>query len=145
MTRRVARPYFEALEARRLLSDVPGLTPQQVRHAYGFDQISFTQIATKRAKHGGRRASAKSIPADGSGQTIAIVDAFHAPMIASDLKVFDAQFGLPDTDATGKFCLSVATPQGQPPRKCASCRSLLSDCSRRRWPRKHYPVRRRHW
>jgi subtilase family serine protease len=115
MTQCGAGPYLEALEARRFLSDVPGLTPAQVRHAYGFDQLSFTQIATRRSQHGGgRHASAKTIPADGSGQTIAIVDAFHAPTIAADLKVFDTQFNLPDTDANGKFCLTVATPQGLP-------------------------------
>src|SRR5689334_19666692 len=76
MTQAGAGPYLEALEARQFLSsDVPGLTPDQVRHAYGFDQLSFTQIATKRSQRGNRhRASAKTISADGSGQTIAIVD-----------------------------------------------------------------------
>jgi subtilase family serine protease len=51
-----------------------GLTPTQVRHAYGFDQIS----------------------GNGSGQTIAIVDAFDDPSIQSDLHAFDLQFGLAD-------------------------------------------------
>src|SRR5947209_620221 len=57
-----------------------GLTPAQVRHAYGFDQISLP---------GG-------VAGDGSGTTIAIVDAFDDPTAASDLRVFDKQFGLPD-------------------------------------------------
>src|SRR5438309_36933 len=52
-----------------------GYTPSQVRHAYGFDQISFP---------GG-------VTADGSGTTIAIVDAFDNPNIANDLHQFDAQ------------------------------------------------------
>ena len=56
-----------------------GLTPQQIRQAYGFDQVAF----------GG-------VTGDGSGQTIAIIDPYDSPTIASDLHAFDAQFGLPD-------------------------------------------------
>ena len=51
-----------------------GLSPVQVRHAYGFDKIA----------------------AQGAAQTIAIVDAYDDPNIASDLNVFKRQFGLPD-------------------------------------------------
>src|SRR5207248_671083 len=58
-----------------------GLTPAQVRHAYGFDQISFNN---------------GTIAGDGTGQTIAIVDAYSDPNIASDLHVFDQTFGLSD-------------------------------------------------
>ena len=57
-----------------------GLTPSQIRHAYGFDQITFS---------GG-------VVGDGTGQTIAIVDAYDAPTIQNDLHVFDTAFGLPD-------------------------------------------------
>jgi subtilase family serine protease len=57
-----------------------GYTPAQIRHAYGFDRISFGDV----------------VPADGSGQTIAIVDAYDDPTIAADLHAFDARFGLPD-------------------------------------------------
>src|SRR2546423_14285264 len=56
-----------------------GLTPTQVRTAYGFNNISF----------GG-------ITGDGAGQTIAIVDAKNDPTIVNDLHVFDQTFGLPD-------------------------------------------------
>ena len=52
-------------------------TPAQIRHAYGIDQINFG-----------------SITGDGSGQTIAIVDAYNAPRINSDLTTFDSTFGL---------------------------------------------------
>ena len=55
-----------------------GLTPSQVRTAYGVGAIRFG-----------------SVVGDGSGQTIAIIDAFHAPTIAQDLAAFDAAFGLP--------------------------------------------------
>jgi hypothetical protein len=57
-----------------------GYTPTQVRQAYGFNQISL----------GGGAA------ADGSGTTIAIVDAYDDPNAASDLHQFDVAFGLPD-------------------------------------------------
>jgi subtilase family serine protease len=59
---------------------ISGYTPVQVRHAYGFDRITF----------------AGGIAGDGRGQTIAIVDAFDAPTILSDLQTFDRTFGLPD-------------------------------------------------
>jgi len=58
-----------------------GLTPTQIRHAYGFDQISFSN---------------GTIPGDGRGTTIAIVDAYDDPKIATDLHQFDVAFGLPD-------------------------------------------------
>jgi hypothetical protein len=51
-----------------------GYTPAQISNAYGFKQISL----------------------NGAGQTIAIVDAYDDPSIASDLHVFDLQFGLAD-------------------------------------------------
>ncbi len=57
-----------------------GLTPSQIRHAYGIDQIFFD---------GG-------LIGDGTGQTIAIIDAYHSPTIHADLVAFDAAFGLPD-------------------------------------------------
>jgi subtilase family serine protease len=57
-----------------------GFTPQQLRHAYGFDQIRFNS----------------TIPGDGTRQTIAVVDAFDNPNVVPDLHVFDRIFGLPD-------------------------------------------------
>ena len=63
---------IEPLEDRSLLSaTLPsgGLTPAQIEHAYGFDLIQF----------------AGGVHGDGSGQTIAIVDEFDDPNIASDL------------------------------------------------------------
>jgi hypothetical protein len=54
-------------------------TPGQVRHVYGFDQVKFGNVA-----------------GDGSGQTIAIVDAYDDPNIAADLKNFDQVFGIKD-------------------------------------------------
>ncbi|HEY1603438.1 MAG TPA: proprotein convertase P-domain-containing protein [Pirellulales bacterium] len=68
-------------DAEPLGSSAPvGFQPAQIRHAYGFDQVSVS---------GG-------IVGDGSGQTIAIVDAYDTPNILSELQAFDAQFGIPD-------------------------------------------------
>jgi subtilase family serine protease len=70
-----------AAGATPLASSAPvGLTPAQIRHAYGIDQIIFD---------GG-------IVGDGAGQTIAIVDAYHSPTAYADLQVFDAAFGIAD-------------------------------------------------
>ncbi len=62
-------------------SGVVGLTPTQIRTAYGINQITF---------------SGGTITGDGSGQTIAIVDAYDDPNIASDLHNFDVAFGIAD-------------------------------------------------
>jgi subtilase family serine protease len=81
---------IERLEARELLA----YTPAQMLHAYGIDQVKFSNGTVK---------------GDGSGQTIAIVDAFDDPTILSDLQKFDATYGLPDPPSFQKL-----TPQGQP-------------------------------
>jgi subtilase family serine protease len=72
-----------------------GYTPAEIRRAYGFDQVFFGSIA-----------------GDGRGQTIAIVDAFNHPFIASDLHTFDVTFGLPDPPSFEKWW---QTSGGQPP------------------------------
>ena len=56
-----------------------GFTPAQIRHAYGFDAVSFSGAT-----------------ADGAGTTLAFVDAYDIPNIANDLRQFELQFGLPD-------------------------------------------------
>jgi hypothetical protein len=58
-----------------------GYTPAQIRQAYGFNNISFNN---------------GTVAGDGTGTTIAIVDAYDDPRIANDLHQFDVQFGLPD-------------------------------------------------
>ncbi len=58
-----------------------GYSPSQIRHAYGFDQITFNN---------------GTVVGDGSGTTIAIVDAYDDPRIANDLHQFDLYYGLPD-------------------------------------------------
>src|SRR5213594_4042625 len=47
---------------------------------------------------------------DGTGQTIAIVDAFGSPTIKQDLALFDAAFGLPAPPSFTIFCGNSPTP-----------------------------------
>src|SRR5436305_11870512 len=75
-----AQAYLIADIAQPMGSSTPyssSYTPSQIRKAYGFDQINLPGIT-----------------ADGSGQTIAIVDAYDNPNVVSDLHNFDLQFGL---------------------------------------------------
>ena len=73
-----------------------GYSPAQIRHAYGFDKVA----------------------ADGSNQTIAIVDAYNDPNIAADLHTFDQKFGLSDpaslkvVNQTGGSANTVKTDAG---------------------------------
>jgi len=69
-----------------------GLTPSEVRHAYGFDRLSFNGVA-----------------GDGRGQTIAIVMADNDPTIAGDLATFDREFGLVAPPSFTKVALPGAT------------------------------------
>jgi subtilase family serine protease len=71
------RPIVEGLDD-RCLPSVTGLTPAQVATAYGLRGLTF-----------GTRA------ANGSGQKIAIVDAYNDPNIKTELAVFDSAFNLP--------------------------------------------------
>lgn len=74
---------LEVLESRVLMSAAPvGLPPAQVRHAYGFDTVSFVN------------SLGKTIKGDGAGQTIAIVNAFDNPNIFADLNAFTRSFSI---------------------------------------------------
>jgi subtilase family serine protease len=72
-----------------------GYNPQQVRHAYALDNVVENGTTL-----------------DGTGQTIAIIDAYDAPNIAADLQKFDQTFGLPTADLT----VIKQTSNGQPPQ-----------------------------
>jgi hypothetical protein len=65
-----------------------GLTPSDFATAYGF-----------------------SSTATGTGQTVAVVDAFNDPDINADLQTFDTQYGLL-TCSTGNGCLTVVGQTG---------------------------------
>lgn len=88
----IARPPFHIKPA--VTSTTPsGLTPAQVRNAYGFGQISN----------------------QGQGQTIAIIDAYDHPSIESDLGVFNSTFGLA-LCTTGTGCFKKIYAQGVKPK-----------------------------
>jgi hypothetical protein len=86
------------------------LEPWQIRRAYGFDSVSFDGTV-----------------GDGTGQTIAIVDAYDNPSFVSstdpnfnnsDLHKFDVQFGLPDPPSFKKMNQTGGTtypPPAPPP------------------------------
>ncbi len=56
-----------------------GYTPTRFRNAYGINNVSFGGII-----------------GDGTGQTIAIIDAHRNPNVVADLHAFDLQYGLAD-------------------------------------------------
>jgi autotransporter-associated beta strand protein len=60
-------------------------TPQEIRTAYGISSIKLG-----------------SLVGDGSGQTIAIIDAYDDPTILTDLQTFSSQFGLPGVNGSGE-------------------------------------------
>jgi subtilase family serine protease len=69
-----------SLDVQSVTSTTPkGYSPAQIRAAYGIDAITF---------------SSGTVTGDGAGETIAIVDAYADPNIASDLAAFDAEYGL---------------------------------------------------
>jgi subtilase family serine protease len=77
---RQVRLLLEELENRT----VPSVfTPAQIRHAYGFDQATFTNNGT-------------TVVGDGTQQTIAVVTAFDDPTTFTDLQHFDQTFGIAD-------------------------------------------------
>src|SRR6516162_7943789 len=80
-TRRRLRPALDQLDDRCLPS---GLTPAQLTHAYGLDAITFTA------------PSGATVKGDGTGATIALIEAYHDPTLAGDLQAFDQAYHLPD-------------------------------------------------
>jgi subtilase family serine protease len=71
-----------------------GFSPAQISQAYGFNQIKFNGVT-----------------GDGSGQTIAIVDAYDDPNIQTDLDAFSTQYGLPTT-ASKQFTFTKENESG---------------------------------
>ncbi len=117
-TQRSVRPGIDHLESRALLSTTVAhptfvigpmggggppagaYTPAQLQQAYGFNNITFGNVV-----------------GNGSGETIAIVDAYNDPNIQADLNTFDTQFGLPATtvavyNETGGTTYPASDPTG---------------------------------
>ena len=78
------RPTLDRLDDRCLLS---GLTPAQLTHAYGLDAITFP-------------TTSGTVTGNGSGETIALVEAYHDSNLNSDLATFDQKYNLPAPSLT---------------------------------------------
>jgi subtilase family serine protease len=120
---RQRRLVCEALEVRTLLSGgtvlsptallhyhkdsfPTGLTPNQVRAAYGLGTYTAS-VLSKGISFGG-------IAGDGRGQTIAIVDPYDYPTALTDLNAFSSYFGLPGFNGAGEPTFKTLTQTGQP-------------------------------
>jgi hypothetical protein len=79
--RRAFRLGMERLDDRCLPS---GYTAAQLTNAYGLNGITFTST------------SGQTVAGNGSGETIALIEAYHDPNLTSDLHVFDQANGLAD-------------------------------------------------
>ena len=87
---RVLRPSVDWLDDRCLLSGLgsnTGLTPAQITQAYGLNAIQL-------------KDGTQTVAGTGAGETIAIIDAYHDPDLASDLNVFDSTYDLPAASLT---------------------------------------------
>jgi hypothetical protein len=76
-----------------------GFTPSQLTQAYSLDAITFSTAS------GGR------VRGDGSGETIALIEAYHDPSLIADLNVFDQAYQLPDPTLT---VVNLGGPTGNP-------------------------------
>jgi subtilase family serine protease len=70
------------------------LSPTQIRAAYGINNITFTN-------------NGSTTTGDGTGQTIAIVDAYDDPSISADLTAFDTYYNLPAPPSFTKVGISA--------------------------------------
>jgi hypothetical protein len=88
-----SRPHLDQLDDRCLLSGYSpvsptGLTPAQITTAYGLNAITLTS------------SSGSTVTGNGSGETIALIEAYHDPNLASDLNTFDQAYNLPTANLT---------------------------------------------
>jgi len=88
-----SRPHLDQLDDRCLLSGYSpvsstGFTPAQITSAYGLNAITFTS------------SSGATVKGNGSGETIALIEAYHDPNLASDLNTFDQAYNLPAANLT---------------------------------------------
>ncbi len=84
-----------------------GLTPNQIRGAYGLGSYTAGVLSNGISFGGG-------IQGDGSGQTIAVVDAYDYPTALNDLNSFSTYYGLPNFNGTGDPTFEQLTQTGQP-------------------------------
>jgi subtilase family serine protease len=80
---------------------LPPFDPAQIAKAYGYNLIRFES------------ASGGQVSGNGSGQTIAIIDAYNDPNIATDLAAFDTMFNL-SAPASFKVVSQTGSTQNLP-------------------------------
>ncbi len=101
-SRRAFRPFLNRLDDRCLLS---GFAPAQMCQAYGINSFHFVG------------SQGQWITANGSGQTIAIVDAYHDPNLFHDVQTFDRTYKLPDPQIT-QYWYGTSTNDGWAKEEC---------------------------
>ncbi|HEV3303470.1 MAG TPA: S8 family serine peptidase, partial [Planctomycetaceae bacterium] len=80
---------------------VAPITPQQMQTAYGITDSSGSPLILFNGVKG-----------DGTGQTVAIVDAFNDPTILKDSNAFNSFYSLPQFNATGGPTLTLLGEDG---------------------------------
>ena len=95
-------------QRRRFLPEPDGLeplilpsfvTPYQLSQVYSLSGLTFSK-------------NGQTVKADGTGQTIAIVDAFHDPYLQRDLQIYDGFFSLPDANLSQVNLAGSSTNDG---------------------------------
>jgi subtilase family serine protease len=108
----------------------PPYSPAQIKQAYGFDQVLFTRSFYLR----GHRFY-YNIPGDGSGETIAIVDAYDDPTIFSNVDTFDKTFTVSQYNSSSLYnaygpsssWLTKVTPEGTTPASSGWSQEIALD------------------
>ena len=88
------RPVPRAKGEKTTTPPATAITPQQMKSIYGFNLVSY----------------------QGQGQTIALIDWYSNPDIASDFNQFNSYYGLPAC-TTSNGCFSIIYPSGSQPKK----------------------------
>ncbi len=95
--RRNMFPTWDHLDGRCLLA---GMSPAELTAAYGLNAITF------------RAANGSAVKGDGAGETIALIEAYHDPTLASDLHTYDQAYHLPNPTLTVDNLAEFSIDQG---------------------------------
>jgi hypothetical protein len=121
--------YLESLECRQMLSAtalapaahpaIPSMQPSALVVQPSAISINHPAVVSANAVYTPLQLrmayGITSLPNQGQGATIAIVDAYADPDLTSDLALFSTDFGLPQMDGVGSDpTFKISTPTGQP-------------------------------
>ena len=95
--RRNLFPTWDHLDGRCLLA---GMSPAELTAAYGLNAITF------------HASNGSAVKGDGAGETIALIEAYHDPTLASDLKTYDQAYDLPNPTLTVDNLAGPSIDQG---------------------------------